>query len=235
MNEQTKPIELFYWPTPNGQKISIMLEELAVPYNVNMINIGAGDQFKPEFLAIAPNNRIPAITDPEGPDSAPISIFESGAILKYLGEKFGSFYPKDQRKKVKVDEWLFWQMGGFGPMLGQNHHFVIYASEKIPYAIDRYRNETHRLYGVLNKQLQGRDYICDDYSIADIACIGWANGYERQGIDLEEFPDLKAWHSRLNARPAVERGLAVGKKERKQLNLEKDVRAKDVLFGQRAR
>lgn len=235
MTNQTAPINLYYWPTPNGQKISIMLEELEVPYNVHMVNIGTGDQFKPEFLAISPNNRIPAIVDPEGPDGTPISVFESGAILKYLGEKFAKLYPAELRQKTRVDEWLFWQMGGFGPMLGQNHHFAIYATEKIPYAIDRYRNESHRLYGVLNKQLEGRDFICDDYSIADIACIGWANGYERQGVDIEEFPNLKAWHTRMNARPAVARGLAVGKEERETLNLENDAGAKDVLFGQRAR
>lgn len=235
MITQKAPIDLYYWPTPNGKKISIMLEELGVPYNVHMVNIGAGDQFKPEFLAISPNNRIPAIVDPEGPDRNPISVFESGAILKYLGEKFGKFYPTDIRQKTKVDEWLFWQMGGFGPMLGQNHHFAIYANEKIPYAIDRYVNESHRLYGVLNKQLEGRDFICDEYSIADMACIGWANGYERQGIDIEEFPNLKTWHARMNARPAVQRGLSVEQEAREKLSLEEDEKAKEVLFGQRAR
>lgn len=235
MTTQKAPIDLYYWPTPNGKKISIMLEELGVPYNVHMVNIGAGDQFKPEFLAISPNNRIPAIVDPEGPDGNPISVFESGAILKYLGEKFDRFYPTDIRQKTKVDEWLFWQMGGFGPMLGQNHHFAIYANEKIPYAIDRYVNESHRLYGVLNKQLEGRDFICNEYSIADMACIGWANGYERQSVDIEEFPNLKAWHARMNARPAVQRGLSVEQEAREKLSLEEDEKAKEVLFGQRAR
>lgn len=235
MTSQTKPIALYYWPTPNGQKISIMLEELQVPYEVHLINIGEGDQFKPEFLAISPNNRIPAIVDPEGLSGTPISVFESGAILKYLGEKFGKFYPTDPEARIKVDEWLFWQMGGFGPMLGQNHHFAIYAPEKIEYAINRYRNEGHRLYGVLDKQLEDQDYICGDYSIADIACIGWANGYERQGIDLEEFPALKAWHKRMNARPGVIKGLAVGKGEREKLDLAGDKSAQGVLFNQRAR
>ncbi len=233
MTDQTQPIELHYWPTPNGFKISIMLEELGVPYTLKLVNIGAGDQFKPEFLKIAPNNRMPAIVDPEGPDGKPISVFESGAILKYLGLKFGQFYPADPRAQVKVDEWLFWQMGGFGPMLGQNHHFAIYAPEKIDYAIKRYRDESHRLYGVLNKQLAGQDYICGDYSIADMACIGWANGYERQGIDIAEFPDLKAWLDRMNARPAVARGLLVGKEEREKLNLATDKKAQSVLFNQR--
>lgn len=233
MTDQTQPIELHYWPTPNGFKISIMLEELGVPYTLKLVNIGAGDQFKPEFLKIAPNNRMPAIVDPEGPDGKPISVFESGAILKYLGLKFGQFYPADPRAQVKVDEWLFWQMGGFGPMLGQNHHFAIYAPEKIDYAIKRYRDESHRLYGVLNKQLAGQDYICGDYSIADMACIGWANGYERQSIDIAEFPDLKAWLDRMNARPAVARGLLVGKEEREKLNLATDKKAQSVLFNQR--
>lgn len=235
MTSQTKPIELHFWPTPNGKKISIMLEELGVPYTTHMVNIGTGDQFKPEFLAISPNNRIPAIIDPEGPDGEPVSVFESGAILKYLGEKFGKLYPTDPRQKIQVDEWLFWQMGGFGPMLGQNHHFALYAPEKIEYAIDRYRNETHRLYGVLNKQLEGKDYICGEYSIADIACIGWANGYERQNIDIEEFPALKAWHARMNERPAVQRGLVVGNEEREKLNLADDKNAQSVLFNQRSR
>jgi len=235
MTKQVKPIELHYWPTPNGKKISIMLEELGVPYNVHLVNIGQGDQFKPEFLAISPNNRIPAIIDPEGPEGKPISIFESGAILKYLAEKFGKFYPSDWRQRVNVDEWLFWQMGGFGPMLGQNHHFGTYAPEKIEYAISRYKNETHRLYGVLNKQLEGKDYICGDYSIADIASIGWANSYERQEIDLNEFPALKAWHARMNARPGVQRGTAVGEDAGKNLNIAEDKKAQSVLFNQRGR
>lgn len=233
--EQTKPIELHYWPTPNGFKVSIMLEELGVPYNVNLVHIGRGDQFKPEFLAISPNNRIPAIVDPEGPGGEPVSVFESGAILKYLGEKFGKYYPSDLRQRIKVDEWLFWQMGGFGPMLGQNHHFAMYAPEKIEYAIKRYRDETNRLYGVLDRQLEGQDYICGEYSIADISAIGWANGYERQDIDIAEFSNVKAWLARMNARPAVAKGINVGIEERDKLNLENDKSAQNMLFNQRAR
>lgn len=233
---QTQPIELHYWPTPNGWKISILLEELGVPYDLKLVDIGKGDQFKPEFLAIAPNNRMPAIVDPEGPGGAPISVFESGAILQYLGRKFGQFYPADERGRVEVEEWLMWQMGGFGPMLGQNHHFRIYAPEKIEYAMTRYLNETHRLYGVLNKRLQGRDYVAaGQYTIADMAIIGWAQGWERQGMDLEEFPNVKAWKARLEARPAVQRGLAVGREEREKLQLADNKDAQNVLFNQRAR
>lgn len=210
MTTQTQPIEVYSLPTPNGQKAHIMLEELGVPYNYHRIDIGKGDQFKPEFLAISPNNKIPAIVDPEGPGGEPISIFESGAILKYLALKFGKLYPADPRAQVKVDEWLFWQVGGFGPMLGQNHHFNIYAPEKIPYAQKRYIDETTRLYGVLDKQLAGKDYIAGEYSIADIASIGWAQGWEKQGQDINAFPNVKAWIERMNARPAVAKGLKVG-------------------------
>ncbi|MFN4011409.1 glutathione binding-like protein [Pannonibacter sp.] len=233
---QTQPIELHYWPTPNGWKISILLEELGVPYDLKLVNIGKGDQFKPDFLAIAPNNRMPAIVDPEGPDGAPISVFESGAILQYLGRKFGQFYPADERGRVEVEEWLMWQMGGFGPMLGQNHHFRIYAPEKIEYAMTRYLNETHRLYGVLNKRLEGRDYVAaGQYTIADMAIIGWAQGWQNQGMDLEEFPNVKAWKARLEARPAVQRGLAAGREEREKLQLADNKDAQGVLFNQRAR
>ncbi|WP_196258881.1 glutathione S-transferase N-terminal domain-containing protein [Pelagibacterium limicola] len=235
MLKQTLPIDLYYFPTPNGHKISIMLEELGVPYKVHPIHIGKGDQFKTEYLAISPNNKIPAIVDPEGPDGKPISVFESGAILKYLAEKFGKFYPSDWRARVRVDEWLFWQMGGFGPMLGQNHHFAIYAPEKIPYAIDRYRNETHRLYGVLNKQLERQEYIAGDYSIADIATLSWSLGWERQGIDLKEFPHIADWQERLKARPAVTRGLAVELPEEPKVDLATDKEAQSVLFSQKAR
>ena len=167
-----RPIDLHFWPTPNGWKITIMLEECGLPYRVIPVNIGKGDQFKPEFLAIAPNNRMPAIVDPDGPGGEPISVFESGAILMYLGRKTGKFYPQDERGRVAVEEWLMWQMSGFGPMLGQTHHFRIYAPEKIDYAIERYTKEANRLYGVLNRRLEGRDYICGDYTIADMACIG---------------------------------------------------------------
>ena len=232
---QTAPIELYFWPTPNGWKITILLEELGVPYNVNFVNIGAGDQFKPEFLAISPNNRMPAIVDPEGPGGLPISVFESGAILQYLGRKFGQFYPADERERVAVDEWLMWQMGGFGPMLGQNHHFSNYAPEKIPYAIQRYQNETHRLYGVLDKRLEGRDFVADAYSIADMAIVGWARSWKNQHIDIDEFPNVKRWFDAMMARPAVARAVLVGKEEREKMQLATDKNAQSVLFGQRAR
>lgn len=231
MTTQTQPIELYYWPTPNGFKVSIYLEELNIPYTVKPINIGKGDQFDPAFLAFSPNNRMPAIIDPEGPDGAPITVFESGAILQYLGRKFGSFYPTDERARVQVEEWLMWQMGGFGPMLGQNHHFNKYAPEDVPYGKKRYTDETHRLYGVLNKQLEGKDYITGDYSIADMACIGWARGWEAQLMDLAEFPNVARWMDTMMARPAVERGLAVGAELRKPMSDED----KKVLFNQRAK
>ncbi|MCF6344298.1 MAG: glutathione S-transferase N-terminal domain-containing protein [Devosiaceae bacterium] len=233
MTKQTKPIELYYFPTPNGFKISIMLEELGVPYNMNMVDIGAGEQFEEKFLTISPNNKIPAIVDPEGPDGKPVSVFESGAILKYLGQKFNKFYPTDKRKQIQVDEWLMWQMGGFGPMLGQNHHFAIYAPEKIDYAIKRYIDETHRLYKVLNKQLEGKDYIIGEYTIVDIATIGWATLYERQGINISDFPNVKNWIKRMKSRKAVVSGLVLGKEERKKFNLAKNEKAKSVLFNQR--
>jgi GSH-dependent disulfide-bond oxidoreductase len=229
-----KPIDLYYWSTPNGWKISIMLEECGLPYNLHKINIGTGEQFDEAFLKIAPNNRIPAIVDPNGPDGEAISVFESGAILQYLGRKTGKFYPANERKRVEVDEWLFWQMGGFGPMLGQNHHFNIYAPEKVPYAITRYVNETNRLYGVLNRRLTGRDYICDEYSIADIACVGWAKLWERQAQNIEDFPNVKAWLERCLARPAVAKGIAAGADASVVTDL-KDSNVQTVLFGQKAR
>ncbi|MEO0910668.1 MAG: glutathione S-transferase N-terminal domain-containing protein, partial [Pseudomonadota bacterium] len=215
---QTAPIQLFYWPTPNGWKITIMLEELGVPYEVKYINIGAGDQFAPDFLKIAPNNRMPAIIDPEGPGGEPISVFESGAILQYLGRKFGKFYPTDERARVEVDEWLMWQMGGLGPMAGQAHHFRIYAPEEIQYAINRYTNEVNRLYGVMDRRLEGRDFLAGEYSIADMASIGWVNAYERQGQDLNEFPNLKRWFETMKARPGVEAGLQLGIEKRQAQN-----------------
>lgn len=228
------PIDLYYWPTPNGWKITILLEELGVPYKLHLVNIGAGEQFEPDFLAISPNNKMPAIVDPDGPGGEPISVFESGAILMYLARKFGRFLPKDERALVQVEQWLMWQMGGFGPMLGQNHHFALYAPEKIDYAINRYRNETHRLYGVLNKALEGKDYVAGDYSIADMAIVGWSKLYEGQNIDLAEFPNVKRWMDALMARDAVKRGFDVGKEERTKLNLAKDKDAQSVLFNQRA-
>ncbi|KZK79548.1 MULTISPECIES: glutathione S-transferase N-terminal domain-containing protein [unclassified Pseudovibrio] len=231
---QTKPIELYYWPTPNGWKISIMLEELGVPYDLKLVNIGRGEQFEPDFLKIAPNNRMPAIVDPEGPGGEPISIFESGAIMQYLGRKFNQFYPSKERARVETEEWLMWQMGGFGPMLGQNHHFRVYAPEKIEYAMTRYFNETHRLYGVLNKRLADRAYVAaGEYTIADMAIFGWSHRWERQGMDLEEFPHVKAWRERLLARSAVVRGLKVGTAEAETSNIAEDKQAQSVLFNQR--
>jgi GST-like protein len=231
----TAPIELYYWPTPNGWKISIMLEELGVPYAVKYVNIGKGEQFAPDFLKIAPNNRMPAIVDPEGPDGEPISVFESGAILQYLGRKHGRFYPADERIRVQVEEWLFWQVGGLGPMAGQANHFRHYAPEKIEYGITRYTNEVNRLYGVLNKRLADHEFLAGDYSIADMASLGWTVSYERQGQDMNEFPNLKRWFETLMARPAVIRGMEVGKEERAKSNLATDNEAQKILFNQRAR
>ena len=233
MTTQTKPIELYYWPTPNGWKITIMLEELGVPYEVKYVNIGKGEQFEPSFLEIAPNNRMPAIVDPEGPNGKPISIFESGAILQYLGRKFGKFYPTDERIRVDVEQWLFWQVGGLGPMAGQAHHFRQYAPEKLPYAVDRYTNEVNRLYGVMDKRLADREFLAGDYSIADMAAIGWVKPFKNQGQDLDDFPNLKRWFDAILARPAVERALLIGQERRN--NLAEDKEAQKVLFGQRAR
>jgi len=231
---EARPIELFYWPTPNGWKITIMLEELGAPYEVRYVNIGRGEQFAPDFLRISPNNRMPAIVDPDGPGGEPISVFESGAILMYLGRKFGRFYPvEDERRRVEVEEWLCWQIGGVGPMFGQNNHFRNYAPEKVPYAIRRYEDEAHRLYGVLNKRLAGRDFVAGDYSIADMAIVGWAKLHQAQGIDIGEFPEVKAWLDRVLARPAVDRASKVG--EERRLSLSDDKEAQKVLFNQRAR
>lgn len=232
MMSQTKPIELYYWPTPNGWKVSIMLEELDIPYNINYVNIGNGDQFKPEFLEISPNNRMPAIVDPEGPDGEKISIFESGAILMYLGRKFGRFYPQEERKRVEVEEWLMWQMSGLGPMSGQAGHFRNYAPKKVPYGIERYTNEVNRLYGVMNHRLEDRDYLAGHYSIADIACIGWISNYEKLGQKIEEFPYLLKWFKRVRGRPAVQKGLELGK--HMHINLKEDKKAQNILFNQRA-
>lgn len=233
--KSAKPIDLYYWPTPNGWKISIMLEECRLPYTVVPVNISKGEQFKPEFLAISPNNRMPAIVDHDGPGGRPISVFESGAILQYLGRKTGKFYPPDERARVAVDEWLFWQMGGLGPMSGQNNHFLRYAPENIPYAIARYGDEVNRLYGVMNTRLKDREFLAGRYSIADMACVGWANGHERQGQDIDQFPHLKRWLETLKARPAVRRGLEVGKELRRQPTDMMDPAVRAVLFNQRAR
>jgi GST-like protein len=229
-----RPIELHYWPTPNGFKISIMLEECRLPYTLVPVNISTGEQFKPEFLKISPNNRMPAIVDPDGPGGKPISIFESGAILQYLGRKTGKFYPDTERGRVEVEQWLFWQMGGLGPMAGQLNHFKHYARETLPYAIKRYEDEVNRLYGVMNKQLEGRDFLAGKYSIADMACVGWVNLWERQGQDMNQFPNLKRWLAAVKARPAVQRGMALGKELRGGVDM-KDAKVQAVLFGQRAR
>ncbi len=197
-------IQLYYWPTPNGHKITIFLEEAEVDYQIHPINIGKGDQFKPEFLQISPNNKMPAIVDTAPDDGGEaISVFESGAILLYLAEKTGKFLPDNLRDRKTVSEWLFWQVGGLGPMAGQNHHFSHYAPEKIPYGIDRYVQETNRLYGVLNKKLAGKDFIVGKYSIADMACYPWIVPYTKQGQNLDDFPHLQRWFNNMASRPAV--------------------------------
>lgn len=202
-------IDLYYWTTPNGHKISIALEEMGLEYQVFPINILDNDQFQPDFLRISPNNKIPAIVDQNGPHGEAISIFESGAILQYLGRKTGMFYPVDEQQRVEVEQWLMWQMGGFGPMLGQNHHFSQFAAEKIPYAIERYVNETKRLYGVLNTQLTGQKYVAGEYSIADMAILPWILSYAWQQIQIDDYPHVKDYMQRLTARPAVQRALAI--------------------------
>jgi len=203
-------IALYTWTTPNGRKASIALEELGLPYEAHPIDIGKGEQFAPDFLKISPNNRIPAIVDPEGPDGAPISLFESGAILLYLAEKTGRLWPDDPRARYAAMQWLMWQMGNFGPMLGQAHHFRRFAPEKIPYAIERYTNEARRLYGVLDKRLSEAAHLAgDDYTMADIATFPWAARHEWHGIDLTEFANVERWYDAIAARPAVVRGMAV--------------------------
>ena len=230
-------IDLYYWPTPNGWKISIALEEMGLPYAVHYINIGAGDQFKPDFLKIAPNNRMPAIVDPDGPDDAPLSIFESGAILQYLARKTGQFGGPTERDRIAVDQWLMWQMGGLGPMAGQAHHFLKYAPameppQDLPYAKDRYRNETARLLGVLDKQLAANRYVAGDfYSIADMAIWPWASLWEGQEQTLDDKPNLKRWLDEVGARPAVQKGRAVGSDQ--QQDAATDREAQKILFGKR--
>jgi GSH-dependent disulfide-bond oxidoreductase len=225
-------IDLYYWTTPNGHKITMFLEEAGLEYRIIPINIGKGDQFQPDFLKIAPNNRIPAMVDQQPADGgAPVPMFESGAMLQYLAEKTGRFLSSDLRQRWETLQWLFWQMGGLGPMLGQNHHFCGYAPEKIPYAIDRYVNETARLYRVLNTQLEGREFIAGDYSIADMACYPWIVPYERQGQKLEDFPNLKRWFEAIAARPATVRAYELAQK----INAPKPMtdEEKKVLFNQR--
>jgi GST-like protein len=222
-------IDLYSWATPNGHKIHIMLEECRLPYRVHAVNIGAGDQFKPEFLQISPNNKIPALVDSEGPDGKPISLFESGAILLYLASKTGRFLPQDLRLRWQTLEWLMFQMGGVGPMLGQAHHFRIYAPEKLPYAIERYTNEAKRLYGVMNRRLAKSKYLaCDEYTIADIAVFPWLRSWKNQGIDWDDYPHLRGWFDEIAARPAVQRGVQVLADRRKPLM---DDKAREVLFG----
>ena len=203
-----KPIDVHTWSTPNGWKIPIMLEECGLPYRIVPVNIAKGEQTAPDFLAISPNNKIPAIVDPDGPGGQPISVFESGAILQYLGRKTGCLYPSDERVRTDVDQWLFWQVAGFGPMLGQAHHFRIYAKERIPYAVDRFTEESRRLYGVLERRLEGREHLAGAYSIADVATLTWAKFADKQGIDLGALPNVRRWLDALLARPAVQRGLA---------------------------
>lgn len=205
------PIRLYYWPTPNGMKVSIMLEECGLPYKVNYVDITSGEQFKPAFLKVSPNNRIPAIVDPDGPGGKPLSLFESGAILQYLGRKTRKYYPADPAKRTEVEQWLMWQMGGVGPMAGQAHHFMLYAPSSFPYSKKRYRDEVSRLYGVLDQQLVDRDYVAGNYSIADIALWPWVNRWERQEQDIAKFPRVVEWLERVGERPAVKRGAAVGK------------------------
>ncbi len=222
-------IEVYSWATPNGHKVHIMLEECGLPYRAHAVNIGTGEQFAADFLAISPNNKIPAIVDPDGPEGKPISLMESGAILLYLAGKTGRFLPEGTAAKYEVLEWLMFQMGGVGPMLGQAHHFRIYAPEKIPYAIDRYSNEAKRLYGVMNKRLANSRYLGGkDYSIADIAVFPWLRSWKNQGIEWNDYPHLKGWFDEIGARPAVQRGVEVLANLRKPIT---DDTAREVLFG----
>ena len=227
-------IDLHYWPTPNGHKITLFLEEAGVAYRIVPVNIGSGEQFQPDFLKIAPNNRMPAIVDhaPTG-GGEPIAIFESGAILLYLADKYGRFIGADLRERTETVQWLMWQMGGLGPMLGQNHHFNMYAPEKIPYAIDRYVNETNRLYGVLDRRLEGRDFLTGSYSIADMASYPWIVPYERQGQKLEDFPNVKRWFEAIAARSATVEAYRKGAEISEQKPMTEEQRK--VLFGQTAK
>jgi GSH-dependent disulfide-bond oxidoreductase len=227
-------IELYYWTTPNGHKITLFLEETGLPYRIIPVHIGKGGQFDPAFLAISPNNRIPAIVDQQPADGGkPLSVFESGAILLYLAQKTGQLLPSDLRARTEVTEWLIWQVAGLGPMAGQNHHFARYAPEKLPYAIERYVKETNRLYGVLNRRLAGREFIAGDYSIADIACYPWVVSHEAQGQRLEDFPHLKHWFEAIRARPATVRAYAKAEAINTENTITEESRA--VLFGQSAR
>ena len=227
-------IDLYYWPTPNGHKITIFLEETGTPYRILPVNIGKGEQFQPDFLKISPNNRMPAIVDSAPVDGgAPVSVFESGAILLYLAEKTGAFLPKDLRGRFEVLQWLFWQMGGLGPMAGQNHHFSQYAPEKLPYAIDRYVNETSRLYAVLDRRLADRDFVAGEYSIADMASYPWIVPHERQKQNLDDFPNLKRWFEAIRSRPAVVRAYEKGRAINTKPTI--DDESRKFLFGQNAK
>jgi GSH-dependent disulfide-bond oxidoreductase len=232
---EKKMIELYYWPTPNGHKITMFLEEAGLDYRIHPIDISAGDQFKAEFLAFSPNNRMPAILDPEPADGGePVSVFESGAILMYLAEKTGRFLPGDIRGRKTVMEWLFWQMGGLGPMAGQNHHFGIYAPEKLPYAINRYVNETNRLYGVLDRRLAGRSFLAgEEYTIADIAAYPWVVPWKRQQQDIDDFPNLRRWFGVIGGRPATERAYARAEPYSSRPAVTEE--GKKILFGQTAK
>jgi GST-like protein len=227
------PIDLYFWDTPNGQKISIALEELDLQYRIVPVDIGKREQFRPEFLAISPNNRIPALVDHDGAEGSPISVFESGAILQYLGRKARKLYPEEERQRVEVGQWLFWQVGGLGPMGGQANHFRRYAPEKIAYGIERYTREVTRLFGVMDRRLSDREFLADTYSIADIACIGWVNEWEDMGQRIDDFSNLNQWYHTVMARSAVQRGLAVGS-GKFRTNLAEDQAAKAVMFGLRA-
>ena len=232
----SEPIDLYYWPTPNGWKATITLEEMGVPYRLHLVDIGAGDQFKPEFLAISPNNRMPAMVDPDGPDGAPISIFESGAILQYLARKTGQFYGTSERDRIKVDQWLMWQMGGLGPMAGQAHHFLKYAPllnppQDLPYAKDRYRSEVARLYRVLNTQLENNEFIAGDFlSIADFAVFPWARLWEGQQQSLDDKPQMARWLASLEARPATAKAVSIALEKR---GVTRDPKQQDTLFKQK--
>jgi GST-like protein len=228
-----RPIELYFWPTPNGWKVSIMLEECRLPYTVIPVNIARGDQFKPEFLAISPNNRMPAIVDPSGPGGRAVSVFESGAILQYLGRKTGRFYPTNERARVAVDEWLFWQMANLGPKAGEVNHFRRYAPEPIPYALERFGNEMERLYGVMDARLKDRPFLAGRYSIADMACVGWIRLAQRQGETFDRFRHVKRWLAAVRARPAVQRGMHIRIEEAGKVDVDDPV-VRAVLFGQRA-
>ena len=237
------PVELYYWPTPNGWKVSIALEEMGLPYEMKPVNIGKGEQFAPDFLKISPNNRMPAIIDPHGPGDEPISVFESGAILQYLARKSGQFLGSDAREQAEIESWLMWQMGGLGPMAGQTHHFRQYAPKiepdenKLAYGVERYTNETNRLYGVLNKRLADRDFVAGPLSIADFAIWPWIVPWKMQGQDLDAFPHVRNWFERCRARDGFQAGFSLGEALRKPLQADDEdaEKARKVLFGQRAK